>query len=335
MKESLITVIIFSILLFFSPNTLAEQQPSQALPKKASQFIEHMTKKYHFDRNKLTQLLKQAKYDKDVMKRITHPYEKQPWYVYRQHFVTKERIMQGVHYWKNHLKVLRYAKQHYNIPPSIIVAVLGIETNYGKQKGTYSALNALNTLAFYHKTRGKFFQKELTHLLLLTREQELPILLVKSSYAGALGIPQFMPSTYRNYAVKYPSNKHIDLISNDSDAIVSVANYFRTHGWRQNQPIAIEFKSKRAVSPKLISKRARPKRTIAQLKRVGIQPFSPISEKQKAAIVELTNEAGKEYWMTFHNFRVIMRYNPSIIYAMAVYQLSQTIQQAYAQQTKS
>ena len=333
-SNSFISISFISVLFIFSTTNAAQTQPlSPSLSERTKDFVAYMVKKYHFSHDKLVRLLSQAKYDEKVMEKITHPYEQQPWYIYRNHFVTKERINAGVQYWKNHVKELHYAKEHYGIPPSIIVAIIGVETNYGEETGGYSALNALTTLAFYHKTRSEFFKKELTHFLLLGEEQALPITNIKSSYAGALGIPQFMPSTYRTYAVKYPTNKHINLLDNDSDAIVSIANYFQAHGWHKNQPVAMPCNTTPSFASQLISDTALPNKTIQQLKNLGLEPLTPIAEKKKAAVITLQDAVRPEYWLTFHNFRVIMRYNPSIIYAMAVYQLSQTIQHAYVQQT--
>ena len=301
------------------------------LPTKAHVFIEYMVKCHHFNRTRLTDILSEARYNEDVIYRITHPYEAKPWNIYRACFLTIQHIQHGLHYWKMHEEVLRYAEHHYGIPPSIIVAIIGIESNYGAQVGEFSALDALTTLAFHYKKREKFFTRELVQLFLLVKEQKLAMELIKSSYAGAIGIPQFMPSTYRHYQVVYSKNAHIDLIKNDDDAIVSIANFLNKNGWKNYQPIACKFTAIKPFDLYLISKDAIPKEPINLLKKMGIIMSCSLPVNQKAAIVQLKGENTDEYWLTLHNFHVIMQYNPRITYAMAVYQLSQAIQKQHEQ----
>lgn len=321
------------LLLFATPILGAEMKKQSTVAQKEKTFINYMAKHYHFKREKLVAALSQAKYDEEVIFHITHPCEEKPWDVYRHYFITEKRIQDGINYWKVHAKALEYAERRYGVPPAVIVAIIGIETNYGERIGKYSALNALTTLAFHYNHRTKFFTRELAQFFLLIEEQRLPLPLVRSSYAGAIGIPQFMPSTYRHYAVTYAKQGHIDLMNNDEDAIVSIANFLHAHGWHKNQSIACAFTSKKPLDPQLISKRAIPKISIKQLKNKGIIPSAPIPDTKKAAIVQLKMENGDEKWLVFANFDVIMRYNPRIIYAMTVYQLSQALQKRYDQQT--
>lgn len=332
MKLTIKRIIYWGVLslLLISMNTYATQ-PTHLSPK-AQAFVNYMVKVHHFNRKKLTALLAQVKYNEEVIFKITHPYEAQPWNVYRAHFLTPERIQQGVLYWQKHATALRYAQQHYGVPTRVIVAIIGVESHYGERTGTYIALNALSTLAFNYPQRSKFFTKELAQFLLLTKEQQLPALSTKSSYAGALGIPQFMPSTYRHYAVGYAKKSHANIITVDADAIVSIANYLRVNGWKRNQPIACAFSSKKPFNSKIVSKRPRLRTTVRQLKKMGIHPAIAVPANQKAAIVELKNQQGTEHWLIFHNFKVIMKYNPRVSYAMAVYQLSEAIEKAYDQQ---
>ena len=284
------------------------------LPTKAGIFIDYMVKHYHFNRTKLTDILSQTKCNKDVIYQITHPYEAKPWGVYRAFFLTTKYIQNGLHYWKMHKKVLQYAEHHYGIPPSIIVAIIGIESNYGTLVGKFSALDTLTTLAFHYKKREKFFTRELVQLFLLVKEQKLAMELIKSSYAGAIGIPQFMPSTYRYYGVNYSKNAYIDLIKNDEEAIVSIANFLNKNGWRSHQPIACVCTATEHDS------------NINLLKNKLIFESCSVAANQKSTILQIKNQDLNEYWLTLHNFDVIMQYNPRIIYAMAVYQLSQAIQ---------
>ncbi len=319
--------------LFFTTTTFATENSSQIHSSKTKAFVDYMVNQYHFDRDQLTRELSHAKYNDEVIQKITHPYEQKPWNVYRAYFITEERVQNGLLYWEKHAQALKYTEQRYGIPSSLIVAIIGVETNYGQETGRYSALDALSTLAFYHKPREKFFTRELEQFFLLTHEQGLPPQQVKSSYAGALGIPQFMPSTYRHYATGYLKHSTSDLINNDNDAIVSIANYLKTNGWKRNQPVAGEVVRHGKIDPNWLSDKAIPNMDANQLKSKEIQPIVALAPTQKAALVALKSTDDPEYWVTFGNFRVIMSYNPRIIYAMTVYQLSQIIQKAHDDQT--
>lgn len=330
--KGLIIIASTSIFLLIQSGANASPNISEnSVEKKQKSFIEFMVTHYHVDSKKLIHLLSQSHYDPEVIRRVTYPYEQQPWNIYRKHFLTTKRIDDGVNYWRQHETALRYAENHYGIPPAIIVAIIGIETNYGEQTGQFSTLDALSTLAFYHDRRTKFFTQELTNFILLGEEQGLPLLSIKGSYSGALGIPQFMPSTYRNYAVKYAPGSGIDLIHNNEDAIVSIGNYLARCGWRKSKFIASSCHLAKPVSTALLSKQNM-KKPINVLKKLGISPDLEIPPNESASIMVLHNQTGEEYWLGFHNFNVIMRYNPHIIYAMAVYQLSREIQKSYDQQ---
>jgi membrane-bound lytic murein transglycosylase B len=201
---------------------------------------------------------------------------------------------------KEHHRVLQAVSKKYGIPASIIVAIIGVETEYGAHLGKYSVLNSLYTLGFYYPPREKFFRKELAQYLILTRDNHLPVSSIKGSYAGALGIPQFMPSSYRHYGVALEKNAPVNLFNNN-DAIASVANYFHKMGWAPNQPITHQLYSKNdSIRTKTMN------------------------------LITLPVKRGAEYWATYKNFKVIMSYNHNIVYAMAVYQLSKKIEQQYA-----
>lgn len=306
-----------------------EKKYQSPLPTKACTFINYMVKCYHFNRTKLTDILLEAKYNQDVIYQITHPYEAKPWNVYRTFFLTTKYIQNGLHYWKMHKEVLQYAEHHYGIPPPVIVAIIGIESNYGALVGKFSALDTLTTLAFHYKKREKFFTRELVQLFLLVKEQRLAMELVKSSYAGAIGIPQFMPSTYRYYGVTYSKNAHIDLIKNDEEAIVSIANFLNKNGWKSHQPIACAYTDTKLLNLALMSRKTVPQKNINLLKNKSIFESCSVPANQKATILQIKSKDPNEHWLILHNFDVIMQYNPRIIYAMAVYQLSQAIQKQH------
>lgn len=292
-----ITVFILSCLLSMSVFAKAPT-PSSALAKK--QFIQEMVAKHHFSRAYLMHLFAHVKVNHQIISSTSAPFEAQPWSYYRNYFVTPKRVKLGAAYLKTHHALLEKMQKKYGIPASIIVAIIGVETEYGTHLGKYSVLQSLYTLGFYYPPREKFFRKELGQYLILARENHLPVTKLKGSYAGALGIPQFMPSSYRHYGVSAKGYGRVNLFEND-DAIASVANYFYKMGWTPNQPIA---------------------------KRLYFS-FSYVNKKKAKRLV-LPLKHGKEYWETFHNFNVIMAYNHNLVYAMAVYQLSQAIEKQYA-----
>lgn len=322
----------YALILLFSIVTVAEPSNKKPqLPQQVYMFIDYMVKHYRFERKKLTDTLSHAKYNQEVIYKIKHPYEVKPWNVYHDHFLTETRIQDGVNYWKAHQQTLEYACHKYGIPPEIIVAIIGIETNYGQQVGSYCALDALTTLAFHYKARSKFFSRELAQFFLLAEEQQLPIFLIKSSYAGAIGIPQFIPCTYRHYAVNYSQEERIDLMKDNDDAIVSIANFLYIHGWQKDQPIACTLTHPKTVSRLLIKKEKRIK-TINYLQNKGASTLTSVSSSKKIKLVQLQGSQGPEYWLVFPNFNVIIQYNPCMIYAMTIYQMSQEICKQYDQE---
>jgi membrane-bound lytic murein transglycosylase B len=286
---------LFCLILLFSLTGCAT---SYAQRPEVQQFIQHMSVKHNFDQTQLTQLFDQVKPNQRVIKAMTKPSEAMPWYTYRPIFVTEQRAQQGAAFWRQNAKTLNYASQRYGVPAEIIVAILGVETRYGQMEGNYNALTALSTLAFDYPPRANYFRGELEQYLLLTRDLSVDPLSVQASYAGALGAPQFMPSSYRHYAVDCDQDGRIDLFHNNADAIASIANYLAVNGWQRGGLIA--------------------------------RPAHAFSKTpNQAKLLTLQTRTGTENWYTFHNFSVIMRYNTSPLYAMAVYQLSEMIKAKY------
>jgi len=306
-------------------NPIIPPRPAQAI----KQYIHHMVEKYQFNKTTLTKIINQAAYDPNVIYWIKHPFEKKPWNFYRHFFLRQDRIDKGVTYWKAHKKILEDAKAHYNIPPSIIIAIIGIESYFGQQAGRYNALNALVTLSFYYPKRAQFFKSELTNFLLLTRHEKLNPLILKGSYAGALGIPQFMPSSYRNYGVDYSKNHSIDLFTNHADVIASIANYLSQAGWIPQNPIATPAKLLGKIPQQAFSETAKPLYTLKQLHSYHIEPVTKEPSQLKAALIAMHNSDSIEYWLVFPNFYAIMRYNPRTTYALAVFELSRAIEATY------
>lgn len=272
-------------------------------------FIQQMVHKHHFHQTQLVALFNHVKIRPAVMRSVKAPLEQKPWYTYQMLFVTEWRIRQGVEFWNKHQAVLERAEKIYGVPASIIVATIGVETKYGKNIGEHRVIDALSNIAFSDSPRAPFFRSELEQFLLLTREQHLDPLKVMGSYAGAIGQPQFMPSSYRHYAVNFAGNPKIDLNHNEVDIIGSVANYYKKHGWQTNQPIAVRTRVQQQPFSFLTHSEVKP-------------VLSPSQEKENLKLIELQGYFGKEYWLGYSNFDVIKRYNPSNLYAMAVYQLS-------------
>lgn len=328
MQDWLKKLIVIVALILTSLTTSAQTSPEEHLPSSFAEqyFINEMVTEYHFNKQKLIQLMKQADYLPQVIQIITKPFEAKPWDFYLRYFLTPARIHNGNNYWKNHFKTLMAAKNEFGVDPNVIIAIIGIESFYGNQAGKFQELGALSTLAFYYPPRSQFFQKELKQYLLLTAQQHLSPLSLTGSYAGALGIPQFMPSSYRNFGIDYSRNHSVDLLHDHDDAIASIANYLKKRGWQIGQPVATRAIITKTVPQKLISATGMPNTTIARLKRFGIKSRYNFPPHQKVALIAMQNEKSVEYWIVFPNFHAIMAYNPRTTYAMAVYLLSKAIE---------
>ncbi len=289
-----------------------------------AEFIDEMVAKHQFHRTELVELFTRAEHRPDIIEAITKPATLKPWPEYRAAFVNTKRVKLGVAFWNKYQTTLRRAEKEYGVPAEIIVAIIGVETIYGKNAGTFRTIDALTTLAFDYPRRAPFFRTELENYLLLARDQEFDLLAIKSSYAGALGIPQFMPSSYRNYAVDYNGNHKIDLLHEDIDAIGSVANYMKGYGWLANQPVATLAN----LNVELCVSDLKSSRSMADWAKVGIVPQLPNINYPAARISDYTLGEEKEFWLVFNNFEVITKYNNSDFYAMSVLQLAEAIKAA-------
>lgn len=289
-------------------------------------FIEAMTAQHGFDRDELYRLFSRIQSQSDIIGLMTRPAETKPWHAYRDIFLTQKRIQGGVEFWNTHQAALSRAEQRYGVPPEVIVAIIGVETAYGQNTGSHSVLQALATLAFDYPRRADFFRKELEHYLLLTREEAIDPLTLQGSYAGAMGLGQFMPSSYRAYGLDFDGDQRRDLWSNPEDAIGSVANYLKEHRWRPGEPITSPVEVEGDRYQALVSQSLdKPTRSVASFRQRGVEPIEPVDASLEAMLLQLQGSRGPEYWLGFDNFYVITRYNRSPLYAMAVYQLSQDI----------
>lgn len=304
--------LILSLLLLYSCVVQAADLPG--IP----QFIDEMVARHGFKRAELELAFERAQHRPDVIEAISRPATIKPWDEYRAAFVNPQRIRLGLAFWHKYRKTLNRAGKQYGVPQEIIVALIGVETLYGRNAGSYRVLDALTTLAFDYPRRAAFFHGELETYLLLAREQQFDLLATRGSYAGAMGIPQFMPGSYRNYAVDFNHNGKIDLMREDRDAIGSVANYLQGYGWVRGAPVAARAQVSNEACPGAINA----ERTLAGWAVDGIRPDGGYPPETNARLLDFTVGNGKEFWLAFENFKVITRYNNSDFYAMSVLQLA-------------
>ena len=297
--------------------------------KKLDQFVQKMVKKHQFEADYIQGFLKDAQPNQQILDAISRPWEAKPWHQYYPIFLTEKRITKGVKFWEEHKGTLQKAEKELGIPAEIIVAIIGVETYYGGYKGKYSVLDALYTLGFHYPPRAKFFSKELEEFFVLTRDEKLNLTELKGSYAGAMGWGQFISSSYRNYAIDFDGDGVRDLLNNPVDAIGSVANYFKRHGWKTGEDVAYPAQVNGDDLSSLVSKDLKYKHSWQDIENKGVRLFTQHKHKVKAdtnaKLLEFEQKDSKEYWVGLHNFYVITRYNHSPLYAMAVYQLSQEI----------
>ncbi len=299
-----------------------------ALAPEVVAYIDEFSAEHKFDRQKLEQWFLQARLQQGVLKAMAAPSTASPWHVFRTSHVNAARIKGGLAYWQRNAAVIAQVSAASGVPEELLVATVGIESFYGRLTGTSRVFDALVTLAFNYPPRAERFRGELTEFLLLTRELALDPLQVRGSYAGALGIPQFLPSSYRRHAVDFDGDGKRDLWSH-GDAIGSIANYYKSYGWQTGAPVLAPLElSAEAVSDEfkaLVERGINPHTTVGVIKRTGASPAYLVADDLKAAVFSAQTEAGTRYWLGFNNFYVITRYNRSVNYALAVYELAQEL----------
>ncbi|MBT8419446.1 MAG: lytic murein transglycosylase B [Gammaproteobacteria bacterium] len=339
-----------SLLLFPALSTATEDSsgdPPDDMPdgsrnilenSKVRRFIDEMVTQHDYPREPLRALLAKVRFMPELHDRIRKPAEAFPWNRYRKIFLTPARINGGVQFWRTHKDILTRAEEVHGVPAKVLVAILGVETYFGKRKGKYPVLNSLATLAFQSPTRADFFRSELKQFLLLINEEEgLDAHELKGSYAGAMGLPQFISSSYRRYAVDFDGDGRRDLINSIPDAIGSAAHYLAEHGWQRDSGVAAPARiDKTAITPDLLMKKrgSQPHMTFSALKNQGVTTEASIPDDAKVALIELEMETGSVYWLGQQNFYTITRYNHSNLYAMAVHQLAEAIHARYSQDKK-
>jgi membrane-bound lytic murein transglycosylase B len=315
----------FLILILFCVPVFATEHPG------SDEFVKRAVSEHGLAENEVRALLAEAEYKQSIVDAISRPAEGKPWHEYRPIFLTDKRINEGVDFWLENRELIASASKHYGVDEEIIVAIIGVETFYGRITGNYRTIDALVTLGFYYpqnlaSDRSPFFSSELMHYIQLAAEEDLPTAKVTGSYAGAMGMGQFMPSSYREYAVDFDGDGSRDLWRSTPDVVGSVANYLHRHGWQPGQPVTRRaLASADAAFGEISTRDFTPTLSVAQWNEKGFRSSSELSPDLPAAVLKLVEQDRNTYWLTFKNFYVITRYNRSPRYAMAVFELSQEI----------
>jgi membrane-bound lytic murein transglycosylase B len=305
--------------------TLAQAPDKVQLKPEVEEFIDQIAKQHQFEEMALRRVFAQLKAHDDVVKAISAPATAKPWHEFRNMFVTPLRINGGVEFWQQHADLLARARDVYGVPEEIVVSIIGVETIYGRRLGSFRVIDALYTLGFEMTERATFFRGEMEQFLLLARENTLDPLEVKGSFAGAMGMPQFIPTSYRKYAVDFDGDGKINLWNSTADVIGSVANYLRQFGWVGSQPVTVPARVNGTQFKEVLEAGLKPQLTLQQMQPKGVEATEELPPDLRAGLFSLDAEQGQEYWLALNNFYVITRYNRSKNYAMAVYQLARAI----------
>ncbi|HSG58988.1 MAG TPA: lytic murein transglycosylase B [Woeseiaceae bacterium] len=289
-------------------------------------FITEMVSEHNYDREALRDILGQAEIKPSILELISKPAEKTlSWGDYRPIFLTRERIDAGARFWKKNRAALEAVSKDSGVPVEIMVGIIGVETYFGRITGGHRVLDALATLAFDYPPRSKFFRSELEQFLLLVREEQMRATDAFGSYAGAMGRPQFMPSSYRAYAVDSTGDGKRDIWHDWTDVAGSVANYFVEHGWRTGEEVVARATLGESWTGTVADNGLKAEDTVGSLSKQGILFSTGLPADSAGQLITLQGKKGTEHWVGFHNFYVITRYNRSVMYALAVYQLGQEI----------
>lgn len=289
------------------------------------EFIQSVHQKHGIPVTKIAAFLSPATQQTRVLELIAKPAEGKPWSKYRPIFLTDKRIDAGEKFWEKNAVTLKRASEAYGVPEEIIVAIIGVETFYGTRMGGFSVLDTLVSLGFDYPPRSAFFLSELEHLILLADEESLDPHKLKGSYAGAMGMGQFISSSYRNFAIDFDADGDRDLFTSTEDAIGSVANYFQQHDWQTGKWVISQASVTGQGFEQLDANNRKPQFSAAQLKAAGVYSKGPLSANEQLVYLKLEGASGIEHWVGHHNFYVITQYNHSVKYALAVFQLAEAI----------
>lgn len=303
----------------------------EAVAAARERLIDRMVTVHGFERAALTRTLEDAAINQDVLRAISRPVERVvPWYDYRAIFLTPARIEAGVEFWREHAEIIDLVSSRHRVDPEILIAIVGVESLFGQRMGSYRVLDSLSTLAFAYPPRSTFFTSQLESFLIMSAEEGPQVLDALGSYAGAMGAGQFIPTSFRAYAVDGDGDGKRDLWSNWQDILASVANYFAEHGWRMGEPVVVSVALKADAAARTATRSLDLDETVGSLQDEGFEFRTTLPRSEPAMLVALeASQDSTEYWVGLRNFRVITRYNRSDKYALAAYQLSQAIRDAY------
>lgn len=292
-------------------------------------YVNEVVKEQGLDADYVLAMLEAAESQQSILDAMARPAERtKPWREYRAIFLTPERIDAGVRFWKENDARLKRIADRTGVPPEMLCGIVGVETYFGQRAGKFKLVDSLATLAFDYPPRSRFFRSELTQLFLLARDDGIEIDTALGSYAGAMGAPQFIPSSYRNFAVDGDGDGRRDLFGSWDDVLASVANYFQKHDWQPGQPVVTRATLSKAVDQRPEDNKLSAGSTVAGLERQGIRFSTDLPDSATAGLLVFDGDDGTEYWVGFSNFYVITRYNRSAMYALAVYQLGQAVGEA-------
>jgi len=306
----------------------ASSYPSR---KEVKQFVEEMTRKHGFSKRELNRVLGRAQFQPAIIRAMEQPPESAlaSWQAYRAIFIKPERIEAGAQFWNRNAGALKRAADEYGVREDVIIGIIGVETTFGKNIGTFRVIDALATLAFDYPKRSAYFRGELEHYLVFSREQKIDPLRVKGSYAGAIGIPQFMPGSYRRFAVDFDGDGQINLATSPADAIGSIGNFLKSHGWERGQPVALEAQVSGEGWRKLAGAGIVPATRFADLPEYGVKAAAELPGDTLCGLVELESPGQpSDIRVTLKNFFVLTRYNRSNLYAAAVLDLAAEVARA-------
>ena len=316
-----IKVLTASLLVLLSSFSLADGYEKHP---KFEPFIQEMVKEHNYDETFLRETLAKAQRKESILKAIARPAEKtKPWHEYRDIFLTPKRTKAGKKFLQDHKATFDVVEKKYGVPREVIASIIGVETFYGRNTGSYRVLDALATLGFDYPKRSLFY-RELKNYFLMVRDNNLDPLSIKGSYAGAMGLGQFIPSSYISYAVDYDGDGKKDLWTNVDDAIASVAYYFKRYGWKQGERVGQEVSLSNSDADKFANETLSLKANLSEWKKRGVN-IPKDMEEQKAALFRYQAEEKTEYWLAYKNFYVITRYNRSRLYARTVHEFSQVL----------
>ena len=319
------------ILVLFCLPVFATEHPG------TDEFVERAVSEYGLEEVEVRAMLAEAEYKQSIIDAISRPAEGKPWHEYRKIFLTDKRINEGIDFWVENQALITAASQKFGVDEEIIVSIIGVETFYGRITGNYRTIDALTTLGLYYpqnlsSDRSEFFSKELMQFMQLAKQENLPQTETTGSYAGAMGMGQFMPSSYLEYAVDFDEDGSRDLWRSTADVVGSVANYLHRHGWQPGEPITTSARaSKEAAFSEISSSSYKPSISVAEWQDLGFRSSTEVAADMPAGVIKLVQEDRNSYWLVYKNFYVITRYNRSPRYAMAIFDLSQEIKKGKEQ----